>query len=151
MTPTGVAEFPLFNMASALTLPRTCQNIRAGVRVRGISDYLHDYDEDATPSLDNLDPQRVDQSFSQYWKALGHQTQKTSSVGANPKRVKEVSILYTSLICYYLQKPSVINAPRRNMHGTYNHDTNRNVFCLLLRGCLRTNHAKLKIYAGWCC
>jgi hypothetical protein len=26
-------------MESALTLPRTCQNIKAGVRVRGISDY----------------------------------------------------------------------------------------------------------------
>ena len=36
---------------------------------------LHEYDEDATPLLENLDPQRVDRSFSQYWKAR-RQTQK---------------------------------------------------------------------------
>ena len=64
---------------------------------------MHDYDEDVTPSLENLDPQRVDRRFSQYWKAL-RQMQRNSSVGDTPKRGKEVSILYTSLICQYLQK-----------------------------------------------
>jgi hypothetical protein len=40
--PAGVAEFPFFNMESALTLPRTCQyiHIKVGVKVGGISDYV---------------------------------------------------------------------------------------------------------------
>ena len=60
--------------------------------------YLHAYDEDATPSLENLDPQRVDRSFSRLESSTSNA--KTSSVGAIPKEVKEVStckVLYTGI------------------------------------------------------
>ena len=87
---------------------------------------MHDYDEDATPSLENLDPQWDDRSFFQYWKSL-RQTQKSGRRCHSEKSKRSKYNVYNFNLLL-LQNPTVINAPRRKIHRTYNHDTTQCIF-----------------------